>query len=272
MRANTRALISDPRFSVQDFGPKGKWGLLSFTSPREMLECVKRHARTTNERAWTSDPEWCGLGSQSIADLDASGIPLHALEDIRAASATLPHKRSRPGAITPSVVGGSWSVPAVLAGLPLAARSRSRTKLAPLTINLVCTWSSSVSASDLASTFARLGRAINDYTLAGGAVTLHTHYLGFLHRAPIDSIKGLIIKMRVPTNDLAQLALACSPMAFRAACGPLVTAVSDGPRDSVRVPTESDNPIPASIYLGGRTSTGDIGANLAAALKALEVR
>lgn len=272
MRANTRALLSDPRFSVRDFGPKGKWGMLSFSSPREALEASKQHARTENEKIWHGDPKWQGLGAQSLESLDAAGIAEHPLAAIRAANAALPHKQSRPGIIQPSIAGGAWSIPAVLAGLPLAARSRARTKLAPLTINLVCAWSASVSDEKLSPVFAKLGRALNDYTLAGGSVSLFLHYIGFLRAGPIDSIRGAIIRMRAPTADLAQLSLGCSVAAFRAVSGPLITALSDSRRDTIAIPQAIDNPIPASIYLGGRTSTGDIGPSLASTLEALAIR
>lgn len=119
---------------------------------------------------------------------------------------------------------------------------------------------------------AELGRALNDYTLAGGSVSLFLHYIGFLRAGPIDSIRGAIIRMRAPTADLAQLSLGCSVAAFRAVSGPLITALSDSRRDTIPVPQAIDNPLPASIYLGGRTETGDIGPSLTSTLEALAVR
>lgn len=272
MRENTQALISDPRFSVQDFGPKGKWGMLRFASPREMLECVIAHAWTDNERVQDRDPHWLGLGSQSLADLAKTGIPAHALAQIKQASAALPHKFSRPGIIQPAIAGGSWSIPAVLVGLPLAARSRARTKLAPLTINLVCAWSASVTETTLAPTFARLARAIHDYTLAGGAVTLTCHYLSHLTSYPIPGLSGAGVSIRIPANDLAQIALGCSVMANRVCAMRLRKALSTTPDDSMLPIEAPSNPIPASIYLGGRTETGDIGPSLASTLEALAIR
>lgn len=272
MRANTQALIADPRFSVQDFGPKGRWAQLAFSSPREALECAKQHARTPNEIDWLDDPHWCGLGAQSAENLDQTGIAEHPLALLRSAVASLPRKHTKPGAIQPAIAGGVYSVPAVLAGLPLAARARLRTKLAPLTINLVCSWSASVTDETLAPVFAKLGRAINDYTLAGGVVSLTVYDIAELRQTPLPGLAGAIIKVRVPTNDLAQIALGCSNAASRAVYAPLQSALSLAPRDSLRVPPPSANPIPSSLYLGGRTTTGDISANLRSVFDALSLR
>ncbi len=272
MRANTTALLADSRFSLIDT-PKGKWAIFRTQSPREMLDAAKAYSRTPNEQAWRGGgADWQGLGPEQDQDsLDSSGIPMRARNAMQSATAALVRKPSRPGQIRPSIVGGTWSVPAVLANLPLAARTRIRSKLPPLSIRIVCTWSASVRDSDLAPMFAKLARAIWDYTLAGGAVDLRAYGLGFA-RASSTGAKGIILETRVPCSDVSQIALALSNVYFRAITGPLCTAFSESTQDSIRVPQSTDNPIPGSIYIGGRTSTGNIGPTLEKALEALAVR
>lgn len=270
MRSNTQTLISDPRFSLVDT-PTGKWAKLSTINPREMLEFSRTLGRTTNERAWqSSGSKWQGLGLQSLASLDSTGIPEHARDAMNKAIAVLNRKPSRPGRIAPTMVGGTWSVPAVLANLPLAARSRLRTRLPPLRIHLVLAWSASVDEAALTPIFAKLARSIWDYTLSGGAVDLRVSCLGFA-RATSTKAKGLIAESRVPCSDISQLALALSPAFFRAVTGPLMTAFSDSSSDSIMVPQPSDNPIPDSIYIGGRTRTGEL-PELSKVLDALSIR
>lgn len=269
MRSNTSAILADPHFTLVDT-PQGKWGKLTTSTPREMLTLCKQHARTPNEISWVRNSPWAGLGSQTSESLDATGIPEHSRDMLQKATAQLVRKPSKAGRVTPSIVGGSWSVPAVLANLPLAARSRARTKLPPLNIRLVCTYSASVDEARLSAIFAKLARAIWDYTLAGGAVDLRVYGIGFTRRTTTGA-KGLICETRVPASDMSQLALALSPMFLRAVTGPLMTAFSDSPDDSIMVPQPSDNPIPGSIYIGGRTRSGQL-PELSKVLEALSVR
>ena len=276
MRDNTRQLRADPRFSVQDYGPKGQWGLMRFSSPRDMLAASVAYARTPNERWGTGEDSdgyyrrWKGLGEQDWRSLDSSGIAEHPLKLTREARARLPAPKARPGSVRPTVCGGYWSTPDVLSGRPLAARARVRDRLAPLTIRLVCSWSASVDSETLAPVFAKLGRALNDYTLAGGAVTLTIFLIGEARRTT-NGTRGLICECRVPANDLAQLSLGGSVTALRHLAGPLMTAYSEAASDSIPVPTEQENPIPNSLYLGGRTSTGDIAAQIEKVIKSLNL-
>lgn len=271
MRANTKALIADSRFSLIDT-PKGKWALFRTQSPREMLEAARLYTRGANETGFGAGATWQGLGPEQTRDeLDSCGIPRHAKALSEKASAQLVRKPSRPGRVQSAIVGGSWSVPAVLANLPLAARTRGRSKLPPLTLNLVCTYSGSVSTETLAPVFAKLARAIWDYTLAGGAVSLTVSVIG-IPKATSTRAKGIIVQTRVPTNDIAQIALALSTVFPRSVACPLASAFSESPRDQIGVPTESENPVANSIYIGGRTSTGSIGPELQKALDSLAIR
>lgn len=270
MRDNTRAIESDPRFSIQDFGTKGKWGVLRFSSPRAFHEASVRYARTANERWAWGNAQWAGLGQQTLGDFDTSGIPQHGLALARAANAALPIRRNKPGQVRPSICGGAWNIPAVEAGIPLCARMRHRTKLAPRTITLVETYSASVNQETLSPIFAKLARAINDYTLAGGAVTLRICVIGFA-KSKSNGTVGLINEVRVPCNDLAQVCLGLSVTAFRALGGPLCTAYSESRGDCITIPRADENPIPNSIYLGGRTTSGDVSGSIAAVVKALEI-
>ena len=272
MRANTRAILADPRFSVQDFASKGKWGIFKFQNPREAHAAAVQYARTPNEHSGLSDTRWAGLGSQTIESFDSSGIAEHPLSLMRAASAAMARKTSRPGKIQPAITGGSWSVPAVLAGLPLAANARARTKLPPLMINLALSYSASVRDETLAPIFAKLARGLWDYTLAGGAVIITNHSAVRIHRSETGAV-GCIVQCRVPTNDLAQFSLGLSSAFFRTIGSKLAKAFSDYPSDPMPVAEPESTPFPpGTIFLGGRTATGDIGANLSAVLAALAIR
>jgi len=277
MRANTAAILADSRCAIGEFTTKArptphKWAHIRTQTPREMLALTAQHARSDNERAWPrGGTDWQGLGSQTPESLDASGIAEHARDALKNATAVLSRTPSRPGKVQPAIVGGSWSVPAVLANLPLAARARVRNRLPPVSLKLVLTWSASVDQNALTQTFAKLSHAIWAYTLAGGAVDLRVYALGFLHRSSVGAV-GLIAESRVPATDISQLALGLSAPYFRAITGPLCTALSDEAQDSIMVPKESDNPIPGSIYIGGRTASGDIAKSLAGALEALKIK
>ena len=277
MRANTAAILADSRCSIGEFTTKArptphKWAHIRTQTPREMLALSAQHARSDNERAWGgSGTEWQGLGSQSVESLDASGIAEHARDALKNASATLSRAPNKPGKVQPAIVGGSWSVPAVLANLPLAARARVRNRLPPVNLKIVLAWSASVSDETVTPVFAKLSHAIWAYTLAGGAVDLRVYALGFLCRSSVGA-KGLIAESRVPAADISQLALGLSAPYFRAITGPLCTALSDEESDSIMVPQESDNPIPGSIYIGGRTASGDIAKSLAGAFEALKIK
>ena len=265
MRTNTKALTTDPRFS-----PREDWGVLKFQNPREAHRASVEWARTPNEENWAGD-EWIGLGQQTKSDFDASGIALKPRNLMKAAIANLVRKPTKAGKSAPALVGGAWNTPAVLAGLPLAAIARQRTKLPPLRIGLAISYSASVRDETLAPIFAKLSRAIWDYTLAGGSVDLTVYACGKLRRSSLG-LKGLIVECRVPTQDIAQLSLGLSSVFFRAVAGPLMTAASCAEDDSIRIPDPSEIPLPpGTIFMGGRTHTGDIGASLDATLKALKI-
>lgn len=272
MRVNTQALTSDPRFSFVETPKQGKWGKLKFQNPREAHKAAVAWARTGNEQVWQSSGfNWQGLGAQPRDDFDACGIAQKPRDLMKNATATLVRKPSRAGKSAPAITGGTWSVPAVLANLPLAAIARQRTKLPPVNLRLALTWSSSVRDETLAPTFAKLARSIWDYTLAGGAVTLTVYGCGKV-RSSTSGAKGLIVECRVPATDIAQLSLGLSVVFLRTIAGPLCTAFSGYPSDNILVPDPSEIPLPAgTIYIGGRTRSGDIGSNLDDALKTLQV-
>lgn len=267
MRANTQALMSDPRFTIRETPKDGKWAFFSANSPREMHLAAMKYARTENETSWCKS-RWAGLNTQSFDDFDSTGIATHARDSMKKATATLVRKPSRAGKTAPAITGGTWSTPAVLANLPLAAIARQRTKLPPVRLDLLCSWSGSVDADRLTTHFAKLARSIWDYTLAGGAVTLTVHSISKANRAK-DGIVNFCASTRIPVTDIAQLALALSPVFMRAVCFPLGCAYSEAPRDSLHVPPE--RPIPGAVFIGGYTRDGNIGAALADSLKQLQV-
>ena len=121
MRANTRALLSDPHFSVRDFGLKGNGACFPF-SREKPSNAAKQHARTENEELWRSSPNG-KAGTQPLESLDASGIAEH-LAAIRPLMRPFP-QTELPGIIQPSIAGGTWSIPSPSQPSPRSALTRT---------------------------------------------------------------------------------------------------------------------------------------------------
>src|SRR3954470_13259847 len=121
MRANTSAIQDLPGFSIIEHPKMGKWARVQFSSVRASHDASREFARTKNERAWSSaGSDWQGLGEQSLADFDRSGIAQKPLALVQSASAKMPKKATRMANPHAAMTGGYWDTPSVLAGLPLA--------------------------------------------------------------------------------------------------------------------------------------------------------
>ena len=251
MRANTQALISLPNYSEFDETPSRKWALLQFPSIETLLAHSVAHARTDNELLNAlDDPHFTGIYPQTRTDLEKTSLAKTALAELEKARASFPQKHTRPGDFRATVTGGFWDTPSVIAGLPLAARSRTRSKLPPKDIRIALSLSASVETKDVYKVSAQIVRAIHEYILAGGVVNLTVYHTAQFEKKSSRGTIGAAVCARVNTANLASLALAISPTMTRLVTGPLITALSDAQGDG-RYPPEK-SPVPGVLYLGGR--------------------
>ncbi len=247
MRDNTQAIIASPEFSLFPGADGRQWARLRFHNTGACLRFSREHANTENEHAWGDNSRWIGLETQSARDFYSTSIAQHSKTLVLKETGKLSDKPSRPGEFRAAVTGGFWDVPSVVAGLPLAARSRMRSKLPPKTIRIAASMSAGVTAETMARITAKIAHALWQYTIAGGAATLEVTYVG--HITSSTGATGLAVETRVNASDVAALSAALSPVWFRAVTGRLMTATSESNRDSIYVPRE--NPIPNSLWIGG---------------------
>ena len=252
MRDNTSAIISSPEFSLFQSIDGQRWGKLRFESTGHCMAFSAQHARTSNEHSWGKNSDWVGLETQSVDSFWNSGIAEHSKNLVMQESGKLKDKPSRPGEFRATITGGFWDTPSVIAGLPLAARSRVRTKLPPKSLRIAIFMSAGVDAASMAKVTAKIAHALWQYTLAGGAVTLDVAYVGML-RASSTGAKALAVETRVNASDVASLSAALSPVWFRCVAGRLITATSDSPDDSIWPARKC--PFPNTLWIGG--SMGD---------------
>lgn len=249
-RENSIAIESSPHYSVKGEG-KNALSILRFSSIRECHEFTRKHARTGNETSWISDSRgFLGLADQSVFDFDTSGIPQHALKLVKTQMAKMTGTPSRPGQFAPAVTGGFWDVPSVIAGLPLSARIRARTKLPPVNLRLAIDFGADVSGEKIAPACARLAKAIHEYTKAGGAVSLSV--MSYFDIWSEKANNGWI-ECKVNGADLTNIATAFSPAFLRGVIYCLESALSDKPHDSL--PVVQRNLDPSAIMIFGNSKS-----------------
>lgn len=247
MRSNTLAIRSLPQFSKVTGNDGKPWDKLVFPSVRELHQTVIDHARTKNEAEWTTG-YFCGLESQPLADFDSSGKANTAFDAFTAAVAKLPDIK-RAGTMRAAVSGSYWDVPSVLANLPLAARTRVKSRLAPVNFRIALDFSGAVDAKTVAPYTAKLARAIWDYQLAGGVCTLTV-----LHLSDLSDHSRIYAETRVNTSDMAALSLALSPICARALAYALFSAASPRTRDHLPMNDDSQA-IPGGCFaMEGRSN------------------
>ena len=270
MRANTSAILAHPGYSKVTGVNNEPWGLLKFPSIRAAHEFTKTHARTTNESSWQS-PYFIGLDPQTLANFDSSGVSQNALTAVRAAKGKMQEPKLTFAGPRASIAGAVWDIPAVLAGIPLCARQRVRTRLAPLSFHFLFSAACDLDAREMGEHGARVAGAIHAYILAGGVVnlTISRAALNTGHRtnASTDGTKGLIVQSRVNTSDLAELSLVFSPAYIRGIAAPLITAFSAQDGDSL--PILNYAPLSGVTYCGGPPE--NFRARMAEACKALKI-
>lgn len=247
MRENTAAIIASPEFSLFPGADGQQWAKLRFSSSSHALQYSLKHGHTPNE-GWGDNSRWIGLETQSARDFWNTGIAQHSKTLVMQESGKLSDKPSRPGEFRPAITGGFWDTPSVIAGLPLAARTRVRTKLPPKQIKIALFMSAGVSAADMAKITAKIAHALWAYTIAGGSVTLDMTFCGLIRRSSTGAV-GVAVETRINASDVASISAVLSPVWFRAVTGRLMTAVSDYPSDSI--PPPQKNPIPGALWIGG---------------------
>lgn len=252
MRENTQALRADSAFSVITGTDGLKWGKLVCSSPRDAHNFARKYARTPNESQWTTYPRWIGLDTQAFPDFEETGIAHYPRSQVEASKADLPASSFRPSQSRAAVTGALWDVPAVLANIPLAARTRVRTKIAPVNLKISFAYSGMIDEKEITPRIAKLARAIWGYTMKGGAVTLTVYntclFSGNYGKLFPSDIKGLIVETKVNAADVAALALATSPAFFRSIAAPLQSACSLQNGDML-YPHET--PLPGVIQASG---------------------
>lgn len=175
-------------------------------------------------RALADDGSFSGI-TVPRADWLASGVFPNAVDAFNAATARLHADRLQPGALKPAVAGGAWIVPLVLAGNPMPARLRQRSKLPPKAIRVGVTVRASRPWQGLADPLARLAHGAWEYLQAGGAIEVEvwhcTHY-----DAPLpDGAHGLVVKLKCPLTNKAAFASALSVQCKRGATLALAWAI-----------------------------------------------
>jgi hypothetical protein len=225
MARNDPSIVrSQPEFSVDDKG----CGWLKFPSVAAAIAFHAKFARNPNERDYEPAPfdEHYGLGAQTFADYLESRVAKHPLELTVKARASMQEPRKTYDKPVATVTGAVWNIPAVLQNLPLAARSRIRTKLAPIHLHFV-TWYGSI--SDIAPIFplaARLASAINAYIIAGGVCTLRVTAIAESQDSMFS--RHVASSVNVQTSNLGEIATALSPTFHRVTQIPLRQCMQGG--------------------------------------------
>lgn len=197
--------------------PGGTVDYKFFPSPSAMLAWVNAHdeTRQCSIDMANNGERWCGLGGQSIENLLSTGKGENSLRAFSRAQAKLEAEFRALDRPQPAIAGGAWVIPSVLAGNPMSARMKPRTRLPHKDFRFMLQVSAFTHQEDLSAVMAKIARAAWDYTLAGGTVSLTMFYVyGYRHKGEKGE-EGLCIEMQIPLNDSSALALALSCAVYR---------------------------------------------------------
>lgn len=217
---------AQPEYFIDD---EKRIGWLKFPSVASAIAFHTKFARNVGQGADMSlssmGKEWHGLGKQTLGQYLDSRVAQHALDLTLAARAAMQQPQMTYSRPTAAITGAVWDVPSVIQNLPLAARRRVRTKLAPINLHFV-TWYGSI--SDIGPVFllaARLACAINAYTIAGGVVTLRVTAIA---EGDDSTYARVASSVNVQTSSLAEIATALSPTFHRVTQIPLRQCMQRG--------------------------------------------
>lgn len=251
MPYNYSTVREQPEFSTD----AKRVGWLKFPSVAAAIAFQVKHARDARDDP--SDPDWSGLQAQSFRDYLDSRVASHALKLTQTARAAMQDPKRTFNRPTAAITGACWDVSSVVQNLPLAARVRVRTKLAPVHLHFV-TWYGSI--SDIAPVFplaARLASAIHTYILAGGVVTLRVTAIA---ESDDPTFTKVASSVNVVTSSLAEIATGLSPTFHRVTQIPLRQCMQRG---------YSGLPRSANFIPGARELLGPKSALVAAFEKAI---
>lgn len=241
-----RELSQTREYSTVQFGAQ-TYGKFSFASPSDAARFARENCRTPGyTSSWLNNYERVLGTVQTLKDFDQTSIAKESLRLTQAASAQMPKRASIMANPHAAITGGYWDTPSVLAGLPLAARTRKRTKLVPKRIHIAFYMSGGITTESMAPETAKIARAIWDYTLAGGAVDLTISHIS---GTTAHHITGIITETRVNCADVASLSLALSPTFFRLVHRPQSAAMALVKMDIGQCVHVC--PIPNCLWIGG---------------------
>lgn len=248
----SESLLSRCRF--HDWTPQGKdtperYDRIVFESPSDMIECArteaKRHVADKMDRN-----DWTGLGPQPGADFLSSHHSTEAHKVFQSATAKLEreHRIGGPRFIS-SPAGGAWIIPQVLNNHPLPSRVRPREKLAPKNIKLkiIATWN--VNSEAIARYASVVARALWDYQMAGGIVSLTLVQFSQYNRTSPRNTVGFWSETYIPLTNESAIATAVSVPLFRICWLSLAQQLSPCSDDGIPIEFRADAD---TVNLSGR--------------------
>lgn len=180
-----------------------------FTSPQEFLSFVAEESPRGLARNNYHDG-WAGIQGQTPQQFASQGYSNRSLSLFREAQAKLASTPILGSNLHPTVAGGAWIVPLVLQSHPMPARMKKREKLPPMNLTIRLDPIAHNDESILAKNLAQITRALWDYQLAGGVVSLTTFTTYNYHGTSNRGTRGFLFRCNVPITSESSLSLGCS--------------------------------------------------------------
>jgi hypothetical protein len=190
-----------------------KWDFVSLSSPAEYVEIVSHWKGREYFNAQT--PRWAGAGSQSFPDILSTGHATEPMRLFQEANAKLHSSHTLGGGLIAATCGGVWDIPSVIQGLPLSARVKPRTALPPKNLRVHMGISAGTRPETLAEAGAIVARALWDYALKGGVVSVVLIHREMYSARSSRDTKGLWVETNIPLTSESAFALAFSTVSFR---------------------------------------------------------
>lgn len=187
------------------------------------------------------DSQWIGFESgETLLKSIETGVSETALRHFDQALARIEARKQIGGRSVPAMAGGAWIIPKAIAGLPMAAMAKPRTRLPMKSFKFTLRCNGATDPRDIAKRCAMLARAAWEYTLLGGLAQVTIGYIYNYGRPAPDGAVAAVFDITLPLNNKAELAYACSALAYRGI--PMMLAKSLlSPIDDDGIP--SDGPV-----------------------------
>jgi hypothetical protein len=183
--------------------------LFEFASPQEFLSFVAEESPVGLMRNSIRE-EWAGIQGQTGKEFASQGYSTRALALFREAQGKLASTPVLGSILHPAVAGGAWIIPLVLQSSPMPARMKKREKLPPMNLTVRLDPIAYNDETILAQNLAKITRALWDYQLAGGVVSL-TVFTTYNYRGTSDrGTTGFLFRCNVPITSESSLSLGCS--------------------------------------------------------------